>query len=40
MTAMAGSTKAWHGERGHIDPAMLRRHLYEDDIRTEEFTGY
>ena len=69
MTAMAGSTQAWSGERGHIDAAMLGRHLRgvsspifyiagpagmvqalrtmlvvsgvdEDDIRTEEFTGY
>lgn len=69
MTAMTGSTKAWDGERGHIDAAMLRRHLGgvidptfyvagppgmvrslrtmlvasgvdEDDVRTEEFTGY
>jgi ferredoxin-NADP reductase len=60
---------AWEGERGHIDPSMLGRHLEgmtnaiyyltgppgmvqglrtmlvdagvdEDDIRTEEFTGY
>jgi ferredoxin-NADP reductase len=59
----------WDGERGRIDPSMLRRHLHgvdgaiyyltgppgmikglrtmlvdsgvdEDDIRTEEFTGY
>jgi len=27
MTAMAGSTQAWDGERGHIDAAMLGRHL-------------
>ena len=27
MTAMAGSDDAWDGERGHIDAAMLRRHL-------------
>jgi ferredoxin-NADP reductase len=69
MTALAGSTPAWDGERGHIDAAMLGRHvdrvldpIYyiagpsgmvqasrtmlvasgvdEDDIRTEEFTGY
>jgi ferredoxin-NADP reductase len=69
MTAMAGSALAWDGEQGHIDAAMLRRHLDgvdraifyiagpagmvqalhamlvesgvdEDDIRTEEFTGY
>jgi ferredoxin-NADP reductase len=69
MTAMAGSTREWDGERGHIDWAMLRRHMAgvinpiyyvtgpagmvqslrgmlvaskvdEDDIRTEEFTGY
>jgi ferredoxin-NADP reductase len=69
MTAMAGSVQTWDGERGHIDAAMLRRHLDgvldpifyvagppamvqalrtvlvasgvdEDDIRTEEFTGY
>jgi ferredoxin-NADP reductase len=69
MTAMADSTQTWDGERGHIDAAMLRRHLAgvvdpifyvagpagmvqalrtmlvasgvdEDDIRTEEFTGY
>jgi ferredoxin-NADP reductase len=69
MTAMAGSSQAWDGERGHIDAAMLGRHLDgignpifyiagpagmvqasrttlvtsgvdEDDIRTEEFTGY
>ena len=69
MTAMAGSSLAWDGERGHIDAAMLGRHLDgvrnpifyiagpagmvqasrtmlvasgvdEDDIRTEEFTGY
>ena len=69
MTAMAGSTQPWDGERGHIDRAMLGRHLDgvanpiyymagppgmvqatratlvasgvdEDDIRTEEFTGY
>jgi ferredoxin-NADP reductase len=69
MTAMTGSMQTWSGERGHIDAAMLRRHLDavvdpifyvagppgmvqalrtvlvasgvdEDDIRTEEFTGY
>ena len=69
MTAMADSAQAWDGERGHIDAAMLGRHLNgvsnpiyyiagpagmvqasrtmlvasgvdEDDIRTEEFTGY
>jgi ferredoxin-NADP reductase len=69
MTAMAGSSLAWDGERGHIDAAMLGRHfdgvsnpifyiagpagmvqasrtmlvasgVDEDDIRTEEFTGY
>ena len=27
MTAMAGSMQTWAGERGHIDTAMLRRHL-------------
>ena len=27
MTAMPGSGQAWNGERGHIDAAMLRRHL-------------
>jgi ferredoxin-NADP reductase len=69
MTALAGSMQTWAGERGHIDIAMLRRHLDgvvdpifyvagppgmvqalrttlvtsgvdEDNIRTEEFTGY
>jgi ferredoxin-NADP reductase len=69
MTALAGSSSGWDGERGHIDAAMLGRHLDgvsnpifyiagpagmvqatrtmlvasgvdEDDIRTEEFTGY
>jgi ferredoxin-NADP reductase len=69
MTAVDGSSQAWDGERGHIDVAMLGRHLDgvrnpifyiavpagmvqasrttlvtsgvdEDDIRTEEFTGY
>lgn len=68
MTA-AEPSDAWDGERGHIDPTMLRRHLQgidsaiyylagpaamvqamervlgaagvdEDDIRSEEFTGY
>ena len=68
-TGMAGSTLPWDGEEGHIDEAMLARHvpagadpIYyiagpvsmvralremlvasavdEDDIRTEEFTGY
>jgi len=27
MTAMPGSGYAWDGERGHIDAAMLRRHV-------------
>ena len=69
MTAMADSAQSWEGERGHIDAAMVARHLGgvadpiyyiagpvamvegmramlvasgvdEDDIRTEEFTGY
>jgi ferredoxin-NADP reductase len=69
MTSMADSTQPWDGERGHIDAAMLGRHLGgvtdpiyyiagpagmvaamratlvasgvdEDDIRSEEFTGY
>lgn len=69
MTAADTSNRAWAGERGHIDSAMLDRHLEgvsgaiyyltgppgmvaglramlvskgndEDDIRTEEFTGY
>jgi ferredoxin-NADP reductase len=69
MTGMAGSVQAWDGERGHIDAAMLGRHMDgvvdpiyyvagppgmvqairatlaasgadEDDIRTEEFSGY
>jgi ferredoxin-NADP reductase len=69
MTKMADSKQTWDGERGHIDAAMLRRHLAgvinpiyyvagpagmvqalrtmlvdsnvdEDDIRTDEFTGY
>lgn len=69
MTAVAGSPSDWDGERGHIDAAMLGRHLDgldkpifyiagpagmvqalqamlvesgvdEDDVRTEEFTGY
>jgi ferredoxin-NADP reductase len=68
MSALDAS-EPWDGERGHIDAAMLRRHLDgatnaiyyltgppamvgglrtmlvrsgvdEDDIRTEEFTGY
>jgi ferredoxin-NADP reductase len=68
MSGLAVS-EAWDGERGHIDGAMLGRHLVgvtnaiyyltgppgmvlglrtmlinegvdEDDIRTEEFTGY
>jgi NAD(P)H-flavin reductase len=68
MSGLDAST-AWDGERGHINSAMLRRHLEgvtnaiyyltgppgmvqglrtmlidtgidEDDIRTEEFTGY
>ena len=68
ISALDAST-AWDGERGHINSAMLRRHLEgvtnaiyyltgppgmvqglrtmlidtgidEDDIRTEEFTGY
>jgi ferredoxin-NADP reductase len=68
MSGLDVST-AWDGERGHINSAMLRRHLEgvtnaiyyltgppgmvqglrtmlidtgidEDDIRTEEFTGY
>jgi NAD(P)H-flavin reductase len=66
---MADSMREWDGERGHVDAAMLGRHLDgvvnpiyymagppgmvqetrtmlvasgvdEDDIRTEEFTGY
>ena len=69
MTAGDDSSPAWNGERGHIDAAMLARHLDgvrnpifyiagpsgmvqasramlaasgadEDDVRTEEFTGY
>lgn len=69
MSALAKSGQPWDGERGHIDAAMLDRHLEdvsraiyyltgpprmvaalrtmlvgsdvdEDDIRTEEFTGY
>lgn len=69
MTAVDGSSLTWDGERGHVDAAMLGRHLDgignpifyiagpagmvqasramlaasgvdEDDIRTEEFTGY
>ena len=69
MTPVDGSSPGWDGERGHIDAAMLGRHLGavrhpifyiagpagmvqasrtilvasgvdEDDIRTEEFTGY
>jgi ferredoxin-NADP reductase len=69
MTAMADSAQPWDGERGHIDAAMLGRHMGgvvdpiyyvagppamveamrgalaasgvdEDDIRTEEFSGY
>ena len=69
MTAMADSRNSWDGEQGHIDEAMLSRHLGgvtrpiyyiagppgmvqaeraalvasgvdEDDIRTEEFSGY
>ena len=68
MSGLDAST-AWDGERGHINSAMLRRHLEgaadaiyyltgppgmvqglrtmlidtgidQDDIRTEEFTGY
>lgn len=27
MTGMADSKQAWVGEQGHIDPAMLKRHL-------------
>lgn len=27
MTGVSGSGQAWDGERGHIDAAMLRRHL-------------
>lgn len=69
MTAAADALAGWDGERGHMDLAMLERHLAgvanpiyyiagpaamvamlremlvgsaidEDDIRTEEFTGY
>lgn len=69
MTAMGRSSQPWDGETGHIDAAMLERHvgglpapiyyvagpakmtqglramlvdsgIDEDDIRTEEFTGY
>jgi ferredoxin-NADP reductase len=69
MTAMEKSAQGWDGERGHIDAAMLERHLAgvtnsiyylagpatmvkdlrslviasgvdEDDVRTEEFSGY
>lgn len=69
MTALEPSDSEWTGERGHIDAAMLHRHLDEvenpiyyiagpagmvrglratleamavdeDDIRSEEFTGY
>jgi ferredoxin-NADP reductase len=69
VQTMTGSTRAWAGESGHIDAAMLGRHLDgvsnpiyyvagpagmvqaarsmlvasvvdEDDIRTEEFSGY
>ena len=71
LPTMSGldESDSWDGERGHIDAAMLRRHLGtltdaiyyvtgppgmvsglrtmlvdagvdEDDIRTEEFTGY
>jgi NAD(P)H-flavin reductase len=70
MTAGGSSSgETWDGERGHIDEAMLHRHLDcvdlpicyiagppgmvqatravlvafgvdEDDVRTEEFTGY
>jgi ferredoxin-NADP reductase len=69
MPAVADSARSWDGERGHIDAAMVERHLGgvtepvfyiagpaamvqdvrsmlvtsgvdEDDIRTEEFTGY
>lgn len=67
--ATADATKDWGGERGHIDAAMIRRHVpdlsapifylsgpqgmvkamralliqmkvNEDNIRTEEFSGY
>lgn len=69
MTEMEKSSRAWDGERGYIDAAMLARHIPQDadplyylagpasmvaalramlngngisndDIRTEEFTGY
>lgn len=69
MTGMEGSRRQWAGETGHIDRAMLLRHIPElqgpiyylagppamvtamrhmltsaavdeDDIRTEEFSGY
>lgn len=69
MTDMAKSAEPWTGEQGHIDAAMLARHVSRsdlpiyylagprgmvaalrkilnesgvsnDDIRTEEFTGY
>lgn len=69
MSDVPTSEREWKGERGHIDGAMLSRHLAgvtdaiyyltgppglvhglrtvlvdsgvdEDDIRTEEFTGY
>jgi ferredoxin-NADP reductase len=69
MTSTPDSIPAWNGESGHIDAAMLRRHVAavtdpiyyiagpasmleatramllavgvdEDDIRTEEFSGY
>ena len=69
MTEMEKSSRAWEGEHGYIDAAMLARHLQNvehaiyylagpagmvaalrtmlnesgisnDDIRTEEFTGY
>ena len=68
-TAPAASRKKWSGETGHIDRAMLAKHIADltgpvyylcgpaamvealrgvltavgiddDDIRTEEFTGY
>lgn len=69
MSNAKASSRLWEGERGHVDEAMLARHLDgatgaiyyltgpramvgamrelvvrrggdEDDIRTEEFTGY
>lgn len=69
MTALEGTDTRWDGETGHIDAAMLERHLTdieapiyymagppgmvqamrglllasgidEDDLRSEEFTGY